>query len=324
MLLAWRSLFTNGMKKLLQIGIAFAVLCAGSAKANQQDTISIAAHHGAQAYASGALGTGLSYSSSQAPCGLPGSSYGFATSANSSIYGAFGLGISYLGNCPSMGGSNANYGYSELSYIDSIRLERTSGNGSLPPDSLLVRYVLSGLLDAQAGDDGINSPGFYSAQATIQILSSCSQDVNSPAYCYQTGGQLGTFRSVFSDGSAIFDGSTALVHTALASLVQSSDPNIYMYDLSVTMITQAYGNFGSAESSFEHTLDLAAVLFPDGTTPESQGYSLSFDSGIQSPNIPNVPGPLPFLGVAAAFGSSRKLRKRIKASKPEVTSTPAV
>lgn len=42
------------------------------------------------------------------------------------------------------------------------------------------------------------------------------------------------------------------------------------------------------------------------------------------PVIEAVPGPLPILGAAAAFGYSRKLRKRIKASKPEVISTTAL
>jgi hypothetical protein len=37
-----------------------------------------------------------------------------------------------------------------------------------------------------------------------------------------------------------------------------------------------------------------------------------------------VPGPLPILGTAAAFGYSRKLRKSIKASKPELISTSAL
>jgi len=37
-----------------------------------------------------------------------------------------------------------------------------------------------------------------------------------------------------------------------------------------------------------------------------------------------VPGPLPVLGLAAVFGYSRKLRKRIKDAKPEVISTTAV
>ncbi len=32
-----------------------------------------------------------------------------------------------------------------------------------------------------------------------------------------------------------------------------------------------------------------------------------------------VPGPLPLFGVAAAFGASRRIRKRIKASRPEGT-----
>ena len=39
---------------------------------------------------------------------------------------------------------------------------------------------------------------------------------------------------------------------------------------------------------------------------------------------PSVPGPLPILGVGAAFGYSRKLRKRIKNAKPEVINTTAV
>lgn len=37
-----------------------------------------------------------------------------------------------------------------------------------------------------------------------------------------------------------------------------------------------------------------------------------------------VPGPLPLVGLAAAFGYSRKLRKHIKTAKPEVISTTAV
>jgi hypothetical protein len=51
---------------------------------------------------------------------------------------------------------------------------------------------------------------------------------------------------------------------------------------------------------------------------EPQNWSLT-----PVPGTP-VPGPLPLLGVAAAFGYGRKLRKRIKASKPEGTSTTAV
>jgi hypothetical protein len=47
-------------------------------------------------------------------------------------------------------------------------------------------------------------------------------------------------------------------------------------------------------------------------------------AALPPPSVPGVPGPLPILGVGAAFGYSRKLRKRIKNAKPEVINTTAV
>lgn len=47
-------------------------------------------------------------------------------------------------------------------------------------------------------------------------------------------------------------------------------------------------------------------------------------AGIANFTYNAVPGPLPILGVAASFGYSRKLRKRIKSSKPEMISTTAL
>jgi hypothetical protein len=46
-------------------------------------------------------------------------------------------------------------------------------------------------------------------------------------------------------------------------------------------------------------------------------------TGVKLITTENVPGPLPILGLGAAFGFSRKLRKRLKSSKPEVISTTA-
>ncbi len=50
---------------------------------------------------------------------------------------------------------------------------------------------------------------------------------------------------------------------------------------------------GSAAVLAAHTLKLASVTFADGTTPESHGYSLVFDSGMPSPNLApqEVPEP---------------------------------
>jgi hypothetical protein len=84
-------------------------------------------------------------------------------------------------------------------------------------------------------------------------------------------------------------------------------------------------NFGTPQSSFRiQGIDLAANLDP--TNPLAFVTGVSFDrSGsvtvTQTPVTFNtsasVPGPIPLLGVGAAFGCSRKLRKRIKSLKLE-------
>jgi hypothetical protein len=63
------------------------------------------------------------------------------------------------------------------------------------------------------------------------------------------------------------------------------------------------------------------------TNPETQASdALRICIGNNNTNCPqvftgeSVPGPLPVLGAAAAFGFSRKLRKRIKSSKLPVAS----
>lgn len=86
--------------------------------------------------------------------------------------------------------------------------------------------------------------------------------------------------------------------------------------------------FGSPQSNFSiQGIDLAANLDPANPTAFVTG--LTFDSPgtvnvTQTPitfDTTPVPGPLPILGVGAVFGWSRKLRKRVKSSKPEVIST---
>lgn len=62
-----------------------------------------------------------------------------------------------------------------------------------------------------------------------------------------------------------------------------------------------------------------------GVTPGPGVTIIGFNtSEVQAQGIEQVPGPLPILGAAAAFGWSRKLRRRIKASKPELISTTAL
>jgi len=86
--------------------------------------------------------------------------------------------------------------------------------------------------------------------------------------------------------------------------------------------------FTTPQSSFRiQGIDVAANLDP--TNPLAFVTGLGFDIAgnvtvTQTPittNTSSVPGPLPVLGVAAVFGWSRKLRKQIKSSEPEVIST---
>ena len=90
--------------------------------------------------------------------------------------------------------------------------------------------------------------------------------------------------------------------------------------------------FTTPQSSFRiQGIDVAANLDP--TNPLAFVTGLSFDTAGNvtvtqtpitintSPGSTSVPGPLPVLGVVAVFGWSRKLRKQIKSSQPEVIST---
>ena len=56
-------------------------------------------------------------------------------------------------------------------------------------------------------------------------------------------------------------------------------------------------------------------LLPAKNIASAQNFYQLEGTIIPSQNASDVPGPLPILGVAAAFGFSRKLRKRIKLHK---------
>jgi hypothetical protein len=83
-------------------------------------------------------------------------------------------------------------------------------------------------------------------------------------------------------------------------------------------------NFSTPQSNFRiQGIDLAANLDP--TNPLAFVTGVSFNSSgtvnvTQTPitfNTSSVPGPIPLIGVGAAFGFSRKLRKRINSLKLE-------
>jgi hypothetical protein len=108
------------------------------------------------------------------------------------------------------------------------------------------------------------------------------------------------------------------------------------YDITFQLYGPGSGSvnasFGSNSINVVGSQQWVSYLFEGVATTDSTIFAISY-SAVNSPSIyidnisvrarndHNVPGPLPLLGVGAAFGYSRQLRKRIKTSKsPEVLS----
>jgi hypothetical protein len=69
---------------------------------------------------------------------------------------------------------------------------------------------------------------------------------------------------------------------------------------------------GGGTARYAYATPVAGPLTFSGTIKVNSGVLTSFTDIISQTTAPPVPGPLPVLGAAAAFGYSRKLRSRIQ------------
>lgn len=81
-------------------------------------------------------------------------------------------------------------------------------------------------------------------------------------------------------------------------------------DITPLIATQASSGGASVQGTFVPNVQSAA--FTSTLTVTSNTVTQFQDTVSQRPNGTSVPGPLPLLGAGAAFGFSRKLRRRIK------------
>ena len=73
---------------------------------------------------------------------------------------------------------------------------------------------------------------------------------------------------------------------------------------------------GESKLLAPNTIKPSAILMPDGTTPESHGWEIVFDSGLQSPNLVSVPEPTSFSlslwALFAAIGTIVRCKQRLR------------
>lgn len=59
------------------------------------------------------------------------------------------------------------------------------------------------------------------------------------------------------------------------------------FPINLSLRSESWGRVGITSGEFEHTLELTSLLLPNGNTPESEGWTLTFDDGSISPNVPD-------------------------------------
>ena len=149
-----------------------------------------------------------------------------------------------------------------------------SGDGaepSLPSSDLVFSYFTSGHLDVHASTAG---SGSSTSRATLLATGYGPTHVYEELYLYWVG-----------------EGPQS--KTLDVTGIQFEDVVSYDQwgaDFSFRVETEAESNLGYANSSA--SLVLESITFLDGTTPESQGWDIAFESGIESPNIASA-SPVP-------------------------------
>ena len=125
-----------------------------------------------------------------------------------------------------------------------------------------------------------------------------------------------TFSFLFDDGNSFGNADITTPLSEVLVLI-SQTGNTYGLKFSNTNPSGFGGGSGSGSIDFDNTLS-SLSFEPPGFRGNLDLYSSGSYFGNYSATAPvpsataSVPGPLPIFGVAAAFGFSRKLRKRIK------------
>jgi hypothetical protein len=197
-------------------------------------------------------------------------------------------------------GSPVPQGYGDIpgqldvvySSVTSIGSSTTCGSGS---DMRFWANNYSDLTDVAYGCSG--------GTAQVSLIPSAGYQVT------LLGFDLGSWPNVTRNSQV------GIYNADLASLI-FSDPSIVV---SGTTATQ-YNFIGS---QFTRSDGIQIQFGPDGYDVGIDNIRFDVSPTNGRPQPSSVPGPLPFLGVGAAFGISRKLRKRIESRTSAMSTTPS-
>jgi hypothetical protein len=187
------------------------------------------------------------------------------------------------------------------------------------PDLFYFKATYDYLLNAHGGD---SSSGTFLSELFC----------NNPVFCSSIGPKEYTIAlSILGDGDTT-DGSTnptPEIHgtrsnhygfLTVSEILQSAVSGSYYRDWTITAYSDIHPR---CDSNFESCADVSATTnisvqvlqSPDGPQLGTTKLVSRADQGLEA-----VPTPLPILGVTAAFGYSRKLRKHIKSNGSSYTS----
>jgi len=141
-------------------------------------------------------------------------------------------------------------------------------------------------------------------------------------YQWDSGFSGPTGSSIYNSGTLSFSGTSGVfsevtINTGGVSLSASTPYVLFFSTIGETQTASGSTNWGLISSDvysggdFVFSNDSSSFTSPWDTF---SGEDLAFKVNT-APATSSVPGPLPILGLAAAFGFSRKLRKRIKLHK---------
>lgn len=199
---------------------------------------------------------------------------------------------------------------SKASWMDNVTLTGANTETVTLYFSFVVTgFAASGWYDeSYPGGGGINHiMGVYVDNAPLQLWDSH----------YSESGTDSTFAGIGYDSDGSFSGSGSF---AMTLSLTSGEAGVASATTGYSVFSNLWANArnGFATGDFSHTTVLTAITLADGSTPESQGYTLSFDSGLLSPNLrpaSTVPEPaslpLALVGVTVAvmgYGSGRLRR----------------